>query len=245
MITPGLEENEIKLEKEFDGGEYQDVPMAIQLTKATHQSDSRLYVAFPKKNFNNQKMFNLRVKLFQPTFSQIRTAVANYRPKKLKNKKAFKGIFRSPTDSIKSTTVYFGDYGLQAIEGGRLSDKQMDVVRQALRRFLKQEKTASLIMRVFPDRPVTAKPLEVRMGKGKGPVDYFAQWIAEGRVLFEVKGARPELAEKALDIAKQFLPIRTRIVKKDEMRMAPRVLPSFILNRLKENEYQQKIKELK
>lgn len=104
-------------------------------------------------------------------YSQNRTVVSNFRPKKTKFRKAFKGHFPSRSGgSIRGTTVAFGDIGLQVIEGGRLSDAQLDAARSAVKRVIKSEKGSEFILRCFPDRPVTAKPAEVRMGKGKGPL---------------------------------------------------------------------------
>jgi ribosomal protein L16 len=101
---------------------------------------------------------------------QIRTAVSNFRPKKMKYKKAFKGNFKSHPDSLKGTTCYLGDYGLQVVEGGRLTDVCLDVARTGIRRAIKPDKEAQFFLRVFPDRPVTAKAAETRMGKGKGKI---------------------------------------------------------------------------
>jgi large subunit ribosomal protein L16 len=121
---------------------------------------------------------------------------------------------------------------------------QIDVARSGIRRQLKNEKGASMILRCFPDRPVTRQAAETRMGKGKGSVDYFATWVAAGRVVFEVKGARPEIAEKALKVAGAFLPLKTRIIQRGESRIAPRVLPWFVKERLKRNEMHNAINNL-
>ncbi|KAI8915788.1 ribosomal protein L10e/L16 [Gorgonomyces haynaldii] len=173
-----------------------------------------------------------------PTFGQKRTAVANYRPKQLKYKKAHKGFFPTHSGgSLKGTTVFKGDYGLQVIEGGRLKDKQLDTLRLAVKRIIKQEKTAEMHMRCFPHRPVTAKGNGARMGSGKGSVDYFATWMGAGRIVLEIGGARKELAHKALSVAAAMLPLRTRIIEKDlNEQAAPRVLPHFIRQRLWETE---------
>ncbi|KAI9092693.1 ribosomal protein L10e/L16, partial [Phlyctochytrium arcticum] len=139
---------------------------------------------------------------------------ANFRPRRTKYKKAFKGYWPVRTGgSLRGTTVYYGDFGLQALEGGRLSDKQLDNARTGIRRVLKKgEKGSRFFLRCFPDRPVTSKGAETRMGKGKGAVDYFATFVAEGRVIFEVKGLRQELAEKAMRVAAACLPIRTKFI---------------------------------
>ncbi|KAI8926923.1 ribosomal protein L16p/L10e-domain-containing protein [Entophlyctis helioformis] len=171
--------------------------------------------------------------------TQRRFAIANFRPKKTRFRKAFKGFFKTKLGgSLRGTAVRTGEYGLQAFEGGRLKDKQLDAIRTLIRRILKKEKGAKLILRCFPHRPVSAKPLETRMGKGKGMVDYFATWVSEGRVIMEISGARKELALKALNVAAEALPIRTRIVERDdETLVAPRVVPHFVLKRLQDKEF--------
>lgn len=141
--------------------------------------------------------------------------------------------------SLRGTTVYYGDYGLQALEGGRLSDKQLDNARTGIRRIIKQEKGSRFFLRCFPDRPVTSKGAETRMGKGKGAVEYFATFVAAGRVVIEVKGVRKELAEKALRVAAAALPIRTKFVEApaEGSRVPPRVLPFFVRKRLEQKEF--------
>jgi ribosomal protein L16 len=182
-------------------------------------------------------MLQFLSKPFRPLFGQVRNAVANFRPKKMKFKKSFKGTFPTRTGgSIRGTTLFFGEYGLQLLEGGRLSDQQIDVARNGIKRQIKYEKEGTMILRCFPHRPVTKQAAETRMGKGKGSVDYFATWLAEGRVVFEVNGCRPEVAQKALKVAAAFLPLRTRIIERSSTRIAPRVLPWFIKQRLQKNE---------
>ncbi|KAH6573093.1 hypothetical protein BASA62_003127 [Batrachochytrium salamandrivorans] len=170
---------------------------------------------------------------------QRRFAVTNLRPKKTKYRKAFKGFFKTRSGgSIRGTTVRMGEYGLQLFEGGRLKDKQLDTVRTMVRRVLKPEKGAKVILRCFPHIPVTAKGAETRMGKGKGMVDYFATWVSEGVIVLEIVGARKEIALKALDVAAQALPLRTRVVMRNpDMIEAPRVLPYFIQKRLKDRQF--------
>ncbi|KAI8820864.1 ribosomal protein L16p/L10e-domain-containing protein [Fimicolochytrium jonesii] len=173
-------------------------------------------------------------------FTQHRHAVANFRPRRLKYKKAQKGFWPIHSGgSLRGSTVYYGDYGLQALEGGRLSDRQLDAARTGIRRVIKSEKGSRFFLRCFPDRPVTSKGAETRMGKGKGAVDYFATFVAEGRVVFEVKGVRKELAEKAMRVAAACLPVRTKFVSEEDQktRMAPRVLPFFVQRRLRDNEF--------
>ncbi|KAI9205090.1 ribosomal protein L10e/L16, partial [Polychytrium aggregatum] len=135
------------------------------------------------------------------------------RPRRTKYRKAHKGYFKTKSGgSLRGTRVYYGEYGLQAAEGGRIRDKQLDNVKACVRLVMKSEKGAKLILRAFPDRPVTAKGAETRMGKGKGTVDYYATWVSEGRILFEIRGLPETSALEAFRIASQSLPIRTRVV---------------------------------
>lgn len=123
------------------------------------------------------------------------------RPKITKHKKQFKGFFTvNSGGSLAGTAVHEGDYGLQVLEGGRLNDKQLDNARTAIRRVLKADKGSKLILRAFPDRPVTSKGSEARMGKGKGAVDYFAKWLSPGAIVFEVKFCRMEIAKEAMRV---------------------------------------------
>ena len=173
--------------------------------------------------------------LYQP----IRTAIANFRPKKLAHKKSFKGFYRSRSGgSLRGTTVYTGDFALQTTEGGRLFDRQLDTARNIMKRIIKVDKGSQLILRQFPHRPVTSKGSETRMGKGKGVVEHFAAWRREGSIVFEIKGARKEIAARALKAGAATLPLRTRIIRADpSMRVAPRCLPHFIYQRLKQTEF--------
>lgn len=161
--------------------------------------------------------------------SQIRFASSTLRPRRVQYRKAFKGFFKSRTGgTLRGTRVYHGEYGLQAAEGGRITDKQFDAVKSAIRLILKAEKGSKLILRAFPDRPVTSKGAEVRMGKGKGAVDYYATWVSKDRIIFEVKGLRKESARNAFRIATAALPLKTRFVELNQFKVAPRLLPYFI-----------------
>jgi ribosomal protein L16 len=168
-------------------------------------------------------------------------AIANFRPKKLAHKKSMKGFYRSRAGgSLRGTTVYHGDYALQVTEGGRLFDRQLDTARNMVRRIIKQDKGSKFILSQFPHRPVTSKGAETRMGKGKGVVEHFATWMRTGSIVFEVKGARREIARRALRAAAGTLPLRSRIIKANpDMRVAPRCLPHFIMKTLHEAEFAQ------
>lgn len=175
-----------------------------------------------------------------PLVSQTRSmAIANFRPKKLAHKKSMKGFYRSRAGgSLRGTTVYHGDYALQVTEGGRLFDRQLDTARNMVRRIIKQDKGSKFILSQFPHRPVTSKGAETRMGKGKGVVEHFATWMRTGSIVFEVKGARTEIARRALRAAAGTLPLRSRIIKANpDMRVAPRCLPHFIMKSLHQAEF--------
>ena len=160
-------------------------------------------------------------------------AVANFRPKRTRFRKAFKGFFAvHKNGSLRGTAVSKGEYGLRAFEGGRLTDLQLQTISAMVRKVIKGEKGATVALRCYPHRPVTAKPAETRMGKGKGAVDHFATWIAEGQIIIETVGARKELAEKALQIAAEALPIRTTLAVANACRRAPRTVPHFIQKQL-------------
>ncbi|RKO89398.1 ribosomal protein L10e/L16, partial [Blyttiomyces helicus] len=134
------------------------------------------------------------------------------RPVNSKQSKAQQGFFKERKGgSLRGSTVSLGDWGLQTIEGGRLSDTQLDAARTCLRRVLKGMKGAGFHLRVFTDRPVTKKAAETRMGKGKGNVAYYAKWVREGTIVFEVKGVPKDVAHRALTVAGSCLPLRTKI----------------------------------
>lgn len=104
----------------------------------------------------------------------------------------------------------FGSYGLKALEGIWLTNRQLEAARQALTRHMKRE--GNVWIRVFPDKPITKKPLEVRMGKGKGNPEYWAAVVEPGRILFEADGVTEQVAKEALLLAAQKLPIKTKFV---------------------------------
>jgi large subunit ribosomal protein L16 len=129
-------------------------------------------------------------------------------PRKIKYRKVRKG--RNKGEASRGTTVSFGEHGLRALEPARLSARQIEATRRAIIRRIR--KLGSLWIRVFPDTPVTSKPTEVRMGKGKGSLDRWVAKVKPGRILYEVGGVPPELAKKALESGSYKLPIKTRFV---------------------------------
>jgi large subunit ribosomal protein L16 len=106
--------------------------------------------------------------------------------------------------------VAFGDYGLKAVERGRLTARQIEAGRRAMTRFIKRG--GKVWIRIFPDKPITQKPLEVRQGKGKGNVEYWAALVQPGRILYEMEGVTEETAREAFKLAAAKLPLATIIV---------------------------------
>ena len=129
-------------------------------------------------------------------------------PKRTKHRKAQKGRIRNVAK--RGTTLSFGSYGLKAVEGIWLTNRQIEAARQAMTRAMKRE--GNVWIRIFPDKPITKKPLEVRMGKGKGNPEYFASVVEPGRILFECDGVSIEVAKEAMLLAAQKLPIKTKFV---------------------------------
>lgn len=133
-------------------------------------------------------------------------------PKRTKFRKAFKG--RISGNSKGGFTLAFGEYGLKALEPERVTARQIEATRRAITREMKRQ--GKVWIRVFPDVPVSAKPIEVRMGKGKGSVDRWVSRVAPGRILFEIDGVPEETAREALRLGAAKLPIKTKIVKRIE-----------------------------
>lgn len=132
-------------------------------------------------------------------------------PKRTKFRKTRKGRVRGKEH--RSTELHFGRYGLKAMEPTRITARQIEATRRAITR--KMKRVGKLWIRIFPDIPVTAKPEEVRMGKGKGPVDHWVCRVREGRILFELDGVSPELAKEAFKCGAAKLPIATKFMMKE------------------------------
>lgn len=117
-------------------------------------------------------------------------------------------------DAKRGATIAFGSYGLKALDQHWLTDRQIEAARQALTRHMKRE--GSVWIRIFPDKPITRKPAEVRMGKGKGNLEFWAAVVKPGRILFEVDGVSEQTAKEALKLAAGKLPIKTKfIIRRD------------------------------
>jgi large subunit ribosomal protein L16 len=130
-------------------------------------------------------------------------------PKRVKFRKMFKG--RTTGLATRGAKVSFGQYGLQAMEPGWVSNRQIEAARVALTRHIKRG--GKVWIRIFPDKPVTKKPAETRMGKGKGNPEMWVAVVKPGRVLFEIEGVDPVTAKRAFELAAAKLPVKTKIVQ--------------------------------
>lgn len=131
-------------------------------------------------------------------------------PKRTKFRKQMKGRNRGLAQS--GNKVSFGEFGLKATGRGRITARQIEAARRTITRTVKRG--GKLWIRVFPDKPVSKKPLEVRMGKGKGNVEYWVAQIQPGRMLYEIEGVNEELAREAFELAAAKLPVQTTFVKR-------------------------------
>jgi len=133
-------------------------------------------------------------------------------PKRTKYRKAFKGRIKGNAKG--GFTVAFGSFALKALEPQRVTARQIEATRRAVTREMKRQ--GKVWIRVFPDTPVSAKPIEVRMGKGKGSVDRWVARVQPGRILFEIDGVPEEVALEALRLGAAKLPIKTKVVRRIE-----------------------------
>ncbi|MBQ2261460.1 MULTISPECIES: 50S ribosomal protein L16 [unclassified Yoonia] len=133
-------------------------------------------------------------------------------PKRTKHRKLHKGRIRGEAKG--GSDLNFGTYGLKATEPERITARQIEAARRAMTRHMKRQ--GRVWIRIFPDLPVTSKPIEVRMGKGKGSIDFWACKVKPGRVMFEIDGVSEEVAREALRLAAMKLPIKTRTVVRED-----------------------------
>ncbi len=129
-------------------------------------------------------------------------------PKKVKHRKAHKGRIRG--NAQRGATIAFGSFALKSLEPKWITNRQIEAARQAMTRHMKREGTVWI--RIFPDKPITRKPAEVRMGKGKGNLEFWAAVVKPGLIMFEVEGVPMKLAQEALELAAQKLPVKTKFV---------------------------------
>jgi large subunit ribosomal protein L16 len=133
-------------------------------------------------------------------------------PKKVKHRKMMKGRMRGK--AYRGSKLSFGDFGLQAIEGSRMTARQIEAARIAMTRHVKRG--GNVWIRVFPDKPITKKPAETRMGKGKGSPELWVAVVKPGRILYEMEGVTAEVAREAMRLAAHKLPFKTRFVQREE-----------------------------
>lgn len=133
-------------------------------------------------------------------------------PKKTKYRKQMKG--RNRGKAMRGSSLAYGNIGIKALELGRIDSRQIEAARIALTRHIKR--TGKVWIRVFPDKPLTAKPLEVRMGKGKGAVEKWVMNIKPGRIIYEITGVEEQMAREALMLAQSKLPFRTKIITSED-----------------------------
>ncbi len=133
-------------------------------------------------------------------------------PKRTKYRKMFKGRIHGQAKG--GTDLTFGTYGLKSVEPHRVTARQIEAARRAMTRHMKRQ--GRVWIRIFPDVPVTSKPTEVRMGKGKGSVDFWAAKVKPGRIMFELDGVTEDVAREALRLAAMKLPVKTRTVVRED-----------------------------
>ena len=133
-------------------------------------------------------------------------------PKRVKRRRVFRG--RMKGTAHRGNTVTYGEYGLVALEPAWVTSNQIEAARVAMTRYIKRG--GQVWIKIFPDKPVTEKPAETRMGSGKGSPEYWVAVVKPGRVLFEIAGVEKSVADEALRLAGHKLPLKTKIVKKEE-----------------------------
>lgn len=134
-------------------------------------------------------------------------------PKRIKFRKHHRG--RMKGKAYRGSTIGFGEYGLKALEPAWITSKQIEAARVAMTRHIKRG--GKVWIRIFPDKPVTEKPAETRMGKGKGSPEYWVAVVKPGRILFEIEGVSKELAREAIRLASHKLPIKTKFVSRSDV----------------------------
>ncbi len=134
-------------------------------------------------------------------------------PKRVKYRKQHRPGLKG--EAHKGHTISYGDYGLQAMDAGWLTNRQIEAARIAINRYIKRG--GKLWIKIFPDRPLTVKPAETRMGKGKGSPEHWVAVVKPGRIMFELSGVNEEVAKEAMRLASHKLPIKCKFVKREEM----------------------------
>jgi large subunit ribosomal protein L16 len=134
-------------------------------------------------------------------------------PKKVKYRRVQKGRIKGK--ATRGDKISFGDYGLKALEAGWITDRQIEAARIAMTRHIKRG--GKIWIRMFPDKPITKKPAETRMGSGKGAPDHWVAVVKPGRILYEIQGVSEEMAREAMRLAAQKLPIKVKFVTRADM----------------------------
>ena len=134
-------------------------------------------------------------------------------PKKVKFRKMMKGRMRGK--AYRGSSLTLGEYGLKALEPGWITSRQIEAARIAITRFVKRG--GQVWTRIFPDKPITKKPAETRMGKGKGNPEYWVAVVKPGRIMFELEGVTVDVAKRAMALAAYKLPVKTRFVQREEV----------------------------
>lgn len=136
-------------------------------------------------------------------------------PKRTKFRKQFKRTGATEGATTRGAKVSFGEFGLKSLENGRITARQIEAARRAISRHMKRG--GKVYIRIFPDKPISKKPLEVRQGSGKGNVEYWVALVQPGRVMFEIEGVPADLAKEAMTLAAQKLPVKTIFVERTIM----------------------------
>ena len=131
-------------------------------------------------------------------------------PKKVKHRRVMKG--RNRGEAQRGNVISFGDFGLKTLESGWITDRQIEAARIAMTRYIKR--VGKVWIRMFPDKPITKKPAETRMGSGKGAPDHWVAVVKPGKVLYEINGVSEEIAREAMRLAAQKLPLKTKFVSR-------------------------------
>ncbi len=134
-------------------------------------------------------------------------------PKRSKHRKQFRGSMKGK--AMRGNTIAYGDFGIVATEPGWITSNQIEAARVAMTRYVKRG--GRVWIKIFPDKPVTAKPAETRMGSGKGALEYWVAVVKPGRVMFEIGGVSEELAREALRLATHKLPVKCKVVSREDL----------------------------
>ena len=134
-------------------------------------------------------------------------------PKRVKRRKQFRGSMKGK--ALRGNTISYGEYGIVALEPGWIKSNQIEAARIAMTRYIKRG--GKVWIKIFPDKPVTTKPAETRMGSGKGSLEYWVAVVKPGRVMFEIAGVPEEVAREALRLATHKLPVKCKVVSREDL----------------------------